>query len=391
MNPKLKIALAAVIIVGIISFMFGGKIFRSQINQTVAGTGHENHKHEVWTCPMHPQIHKDGPGQCPICGMNLVRADEVEQPAAQSTTMPDGHAAFKLSIVRQQLIGVKYGLVEKKTVFKSIRAAGRLAFDPELYTAQNEYVEARKQLERIKDSPLPDVKHSADAMVRSSKLRLKILGLSDSQIANLGFSDSSGANLLLNKPGQKAWVYAEIFEMDLPMVQANQSVEITANFLGGKTLIGKVVSVDRVINTASRTAKARILVTDPKTLLRPESYVDVVIHAPLGEQVTVPFDAVLDTGKQAWVFIGNEDGGFEPRLISIKFRADDDVAVEGGLMGGEKIVTSSNFLIDSESRLKGVQLAQSQPNANGAAKPSTPSCPNGQHWDTPMAMCMAGE
>ncbi|MEK7339720.1 MAG: hypothetical protein AABZ92_03275, partial [Verrucomicrobiota bacterium] len=88
--------------------------------------------------------------------------------------------------------------VEKKPLFKSIDAAGRVAFDPELYTAQNEYIEAIKQVERVKDAPLAEVKLSAQRMMESAKLRLKILGLSDPQIVKLrSAGPSTGANLLI--------------------------------------------------------------------------------------------------------------------------------------------------------------------------------------------------
>lgn len=343
-------------------------------------------KKEVWTCPMHSQIRKDHSGQCPICGMNLVKADEVdsekETSPEENSKQPDHHTSFTLPPERQQMIGVKFGVAEKKPLFKTIRVAGRLAFDPELYTAQNEYSEALRQLTRVKDSPLPDVKHSAERMVHSSKLRLKVLGLSDSQIAQIGTGENSGSNLIIHRPGQQVWVYADIYEMDLPNVHADQSAEITAGFLGGKILAGKVVSVDRVINPNTRTAKARILVSEGTTLLRPESYVDVSILAPLGEQVSVPFDAVLDTGRQSWVFVADEKNHFIPRLITVKFYSNEEIAVGSGLQGGERIVTSANFLIDSESRLKDVAAVQTN---SGTPQPS---CPKDQHWDTPMAMCM---
>lgn len=358
----------------------------SQVASSAQSHEHVVEQKEVWTCAMHPQIRKDGPGQCPICGMTLVKAEQDgSQKNVNADTMPEQHAGFSLNSDRQQMIGVKFGVAEKKTVFKAIRAAGRLAFDPELYTAQNEYLEAIRQQERVKDSPLADVRHSAERMVHSSKLRLKILGLSDKQIARLSGAESSDSNLLINKAGGQVWIYADIYEMDLPSIQPGQSAEITAGFLGGKTLAGKVISVDRVINPTTRTAKARISVLEASTLLRPESYVDVTILAPMGEHVTVPFDAVLDTGKQSWVFVADGKERFTPRLVTVKFHADDDVAIGSGLSGGEKIVTSANFLVDSESRLKGVSAAQG---SEGQGKPSVPSCPKNQHWDVPMAMCM---
>lgn len=357
--------------------------------QVTGGTDRkENPQKEVWTCPMHPRIRKDGPGQCPICGMTLVKVDmsQEQQPNVANGVIPSSHAAFSLGAERSQMIGVKTGIVEKKPLFRSIRAPGRLAFDPELYTAQNEYSEALRQSERVKDSPLPEVKHSAERMVQSAKLRLKILGLSDKQIARIEASGPSESSLLINKPGQQVWVYADLYEMDLPSVQAGESAEITAGFLGGKVLAGKVASVDRVINPHTRTAKARILVQSAATLLRPEAYVDVSILAPLGEQVTVPFDAVFDTGKQSWVFLVGEGGQYLPRIVTVKFQAGEDVAIATGLLGGEKIVTSANFLIDSESRLRAVASTSNHP--SNREKPTAPYCPPGEEWHAQMGHCM---
>ncbi|MBI4405688.1 MAG: efflux RND transporter periplasmic adaptor subunit [Deltaproteobacteria bacterium] len=338
---------------------------------------------DVYTCPMHPQIKKDSPGQCPICGMTLVKV-ETTHTEAQGGEAPDGHAAFSLSEAKRQMIGVKLGVVSKKPLFKSIHVAGRLAFDPELYAAQNEYIEAVKQVESVKNSPVADVRQSSERMLDAAKLRLKILGLSDVQIKNLAAGDFNDARLLL-KTGGSSWVYAEVFEMDLPLVHPGLSAEISARFLGGQVVAGKVVSIDRIINPATRTAKARILVNDVRSLLRPESYVDVNILAPLGEQITVPFDAVLDTGKQAWVFVADNQGKFEPRLVTIKFHVGSEAALASGVKEGEQIVTSANFLIDSESRLKGVLMSA---DATGADKKAAPSCPEGQHWDGAMKMCM---
>lgn len=339
-----------------------------------------------WTCPMHPQIRRDGPGFCPICGMNLVRAETISAESSGDSgehrhEPPEGHAPVRLPEARRQMIGVKYGTVRKEPLFKSIEASGRVAFDPELYTAQNDYIEAMKQLGRVQRSPLADVRHSAERMVESAKLRLKILGLSDKQIAAIRESGSSGSNLLLPKPGENLWIYAEVHEMDLASVQPGLDATITGSALGGKALSGKVVSVDRVINPATRTAKVRVSVSEDareRALLRPESYVDVTIRSPLGTQVAVPFDALMDTGKEAWVFVAEKEGEITPRRVTVKFHADDWVAIASGLKGGERIVTSANFLIDSESRLKG----------SAAREESRPQCPEGQVWHEEMKHCM---
>ncbi len=365
-------------------------------NESAASHQHDQMK-EVWTCPMHPQIKKDGPGKCPICGMDLVKAGSLSSTSDQSLThVPEGHATFALENNRIQMIGVKYGTVEKKPLYKSIESAGRVAFDPELYTAQSEFIEAVKQLERVKDAPIEDVKHSAQRMVESAKLRLKILGLSDNQITKLrrAGGESTGANLLITSPGENVWIYAEVFEMDLPSVEPGQEVKITGGSLEGKELLGKVASVDRVINSATRTAKVRVLVPNSKAVLRPEAFVDVTILSPLGEQIVVPFDAILDSGKEAWVFVAKEDGHFEPKTVVIKNYAGDEVSIASGLEPGERIVTSANFLIDSESRLKGVLSSQAGNQDHGKATdgdstPKTPECPKGQVWHEQMKHCMS--
>ncbi|OFZ68064.1 MAG: hypothetical protein A2451_09445, partial [Bdellovibrionales bacterium RIFOXYC2_FULL_39_8] len=297
----------------------------------------------VYTCPMHPQIKKDAPGQCPICGMNLVKMEkaskEDEENHLHNSSLPEGHAPFFLSAARSQMIGVKLDTVLKKSLFLKITAAGRLAFDPDLYSAQGEYIEAFKQVEGVKNSTLLEVQQSAQRMLEAAKMRLKILGLADKQIAELEKIDAiSDSSLLLSNKGQEAWVYADIYEMDLPHVHEGLSAEINAPFLRGTMLYGKVISVDRVINPATRTAKARILISKARGILRPESFVEVAISAPLGEQITIPFDAIMDTGNQAWAFIADGKGNYTPRLLEIKFRAGAEVAIASGVSEGELIV-----------------------------------------------------
>jgi membrane fusion protein, copper/silver efflux system len=293
--------------------------------------------------------------------------------------LPD-HAPLTLSLERQQLIGVKFGHAEKKVLFKSVRAPGRVAFDPELYNAQNEYREALRQFEQVKDSTVSEIRTSAGRMVQSAKLRLKLLGLSDSQIQALQGSSAEGPNLLLSQPGADLYIYAEISEFDVPSLHPGLAAEISVDSAAGKNIAGKVVSVDRVINSATRTAKARILAPGAKAYLRPESFVNVTILVPLGEQVAVPLDAVLDTGEKAWIFVKKSDGTLEPRSVQIRFRAGDDVAIAGGVGPGEEIVTSANLLVDSESKLRASH--------RGAGAKAEPQCPKGQSWDGPMAMCM---
>ena len=104
----------------------------------------------------------------------------------------------------------------------------------------------------MQDSPISDVKESTRQMIRSSKIRLKVLGLSDDQIKRLTRKGRLSEGLLVSGKGQENWIYADIFEVDLPYIKEGLSAQITANFLQGKTLAAKVISVDQVINPETR-------------------------------------------------------------------------------------------------------------------------------------------
>ena len=338
-------------------------------------------KSSQYICPMHPQIISDELGRCPICGMNLVLDEEDEEEEDEEeeenhqgheqhkknikqtedhsrhdmkTKTPDGRTNLKLSLKKQQMIGVKIGKAQKKELFKSIRAPGRIAFDPELYTAQSEYLEALKQGRRVKNSPLSDVRGNTRQMINSSKIRLKILGLSDSQIKDLANKGFQSEGLLVSGKGQDSWIYADIFEVDLPYIKKGLSAQITANFLQGKTLPGKVISVDQVINPDTRTAKVRIQLLKQDPSIRPESYVNVTIFAPVGEHIAVPLEAIMNTGRKSFVFVKKGEGRFEPKIVSVILETDNEAALRGAIMPGDEIVVGGNFMLDSESRLKSV-------------------------------------
>ncbi len=355
-------------------------------------TKHEDHSNvpndnaktekTLYTCPMHPQIKKDAPGTCPICMMSLVKV-ENEQSIDHKEAHSD-HAAFELAPERRQLIGVKTAVVEKKHLVHTITAPGKVAFDPELYAAQSEYFVALRQYEELSSSPIADVKKSAKQVLDSAKLRLKVLGLSDEQLKRLDKRKELGAQSLLPQKGENLLIYADVFEMDLRNIVPGLKVNVSGDSLEGNTLKGKVVSVDRIINPVTRTAKVRVEIPNAQTLLRSESYVDVEILCPMGEEIAVPTNAILDTGKVAYVYVMKDGGKFEPRKVQVKFHADDEAAIASGVETGERVVTSSNFLIDSESRLKAVLQGSSET----SSKESKPACPPGEEWHEAMKHCM---
>lgn len=327
-------------------------------------SGHENHQTAVdkklYHCPMHPTYTSNKPGDCPICGMNLVPIESDKENAMQkdhniqqrdSSSVP-GYAEIKISPEREQLIGVKTGEVSYRNLKKIIRASARVAYDTELYNAISEYKASVSAKENIKESPWPDVHERADALIRASTLRLRQIGLSDNQIQNINSDYKDPTNLLLGGKGGSIWVYAQVYEYEAGLVNPGQKMEVIAPALPGKKFYGTVKAVDPILNSESRSLKIRAEVSNPDGLLKPEMYVNAKIFIDLGTKLAVPEESVLDTGERQIIFVVMNDGKYVPRNVRLGQEAEGYYEVISGVSKGEKVVTSANFLIDSESRLK---------------------------------------
>jgi RND family efflux transporter MFP subunit len=148
------------------------------------------------------------------------------------------------------------------------------------------------------------------------------------------------------------WVNAEIYEYEVPYVKVGQPATMTLTYLPGKTYRGKIVYIYPTVDPTTRTVKVRLEFANPDFDLKPEMFAEVQLNVSYGAQISVPQEAVLDSGTEQIVFVVLGDGYFEPRKVQLGPHLDDSVVVSSGLKPGEKIVTSGNFLIDSESRLK---------------------------------------
>ena len=347
-----------------------------------AGCRREDHADHapkrLYQCAMHPQIVSDEPGVCPICQMKLQPVEEAEHAPTVTpqternvgevhpTGVP-GHASFTLSTRRQQLIGVTRAPVEERDLEVEIRAVGKVAHDPELYRAITEYREALSGRRQVRESPWGETRQGSDAIVRASKLRLRQLGLSELELRQITEDDADPVNLLL--PGKSVWVYARVYEYEIALVAPGQAVTITAPSVPGRVFEAEIAAVDTVLDPATRTARVRALVHTPDESLRPESFVHVKIRVPLGRRLAIPEEAVLDTGEHRIVFVVEGDGYFEPRSAGLGREAGGYYEVLSGLGAGEMVVTSANFLIDSESRFRSALSAIS---GTGAAPPAVP-------------------
>ena len=358
----------------------------------VTMSAHDHGEGVLYQCPMHPQIVQDHPGKCPICHMDLQKVSkESSKPAASekdkkplyyrhpmnpSITSPNpakddmgmdfipvyeqggeagipGRSSINITPYKQQLIGVKLGEVKKENLNKTIYTVGRIAFDPMLYQAQEEYLSTLRAYKAANESPVPGAENRAKQLLEASRLKLRLSGLSDGQIELLAGDEGPDESLLITSEDGKVWMYADIYEQELPFVKVGQTVEASLPAEPGKVYEGKIAAIDPVLNMKTRTARIRAQIEAGDQTLRPGMYANAVIWVDMGEALVVPRTAVLFTGKRNIIFVAEGDGRFEPRDIRIGKRGENMLEVLSGLEEGEKIAISGNFLIDAESQLFG--------------------------------------
>lgn len=300
---------------------------------------------------MHTTYISDKPGNCPICGMKLVPIEnEKEKESSQEMHMSESSSVEELadiSILREQeqLIGIKTEIVKKRNLKLTIRAAGRVGYDPELYNAITEYKQTVKTLNENKDSK------EMKELLEASKFKLYHLGLSDEQIEEMTKEDISNL-LYINEPGKSVWVYAQIYENEVALVKKRQSIKIETVALPGKKFTGIIKSIDTFLDPETRTLKVRTQLQNPEGFLKPEMYVDALIYVDLGVKLSVPETAVMNTGTRKIVFVKTAPGKYSPREVQTGYETEEYYEVISGLKEDEEVVTSANFLIDSESKLK---------------------------------------
>ncbi len=326
-----------------------------------------------WTDPMLPGYKAQGPGKSPM-GMDLVPVYEEEQPAGASAS-PAGYASILVTPQKQQLIGVTTALVQRRELTKTIRTVGVVAHDPELYQAEQEFIQAYQSAQQAQQSGLAEVATQAQRMLGATTLRLRHLGLSDAMLEEMKTWTQPDERLLVGGIGQH-WVYASVYEYEMPSVRSGQSATITSASLPGRSFAGVVKAIDPLLDPATRSARARIVIDDPGRVLAPGMYVDVAIAVSLGEVPAVPQDAVMATGAKHIVFVDKGQGLFEPRDVIVGMKADGFYAVQSGLAEGEVVVTSGNFLIDSESRLQAA--LQNFGSSSSSGEPASGEPPHGQ-------------
>lgn len=317
-----------------------------------------------------------------------------------------------------QNIGVRTSFAERKSMSRTIRAAGRVDFDeeriarlhpkvkgwiekikvdktgetvkkgdvlisiysPKLVSTQQEYLLALNNFNALKDSPFDDVRRGAKEMVASSRERLLLLDVAEHQIKELERTRKIKKTLHIHTPvngtvtrigsrqGQyvtlktelymivdlnKVWVYADIYEYELPWIKVGDDVEMTLASVPGKTFTGSLGYIYPYSESKTRTTKVRIVFDNQDNTLRPDMFAEVVIYSDVKkEAIVIPSQAVIRSGNRTQVFVVTAPGRFEPRIVTLGIESSGNVAILSGLEAGEEVVTSAQFMVDSESKLR---------------------------------------
>jgi Cu(I)/Ag(I) efflux system membrane fusion protein/cobalt-zinc-cadmium efflux system membrane fusion protein len=403
-------------------------------------------KVKYWVSPMDPGYVRDKPGKAP-CGMDMVpvyeeAAGEAEAPGAikvsGATIQSMGVRTARVEVRPLSRLTLAVGLVnfnernlstittkvngwverlDVNATGDPVRKGQALLsiYSPELVSSQEEYLLALRNLKAMKSSPVKEMADGARRLAEASRRRLAYFDISAAQIDALERTGQVKKHLTLASPANgivtkrlitqgmyvqagmpllevadlaTVWVDADIYQYELPWIKVGQPVTMTLDYLPGQTFQGKIDYIYPYLKEATRTAKVRLRFPNPGLRLKPEMFAQVKIESPVALQaVVVPADAVIDTGLKQHVFIALGQGRFEPREVKLGVLGNDGLReVLAGLKGGEDVVVSAQFMLDSESRFReAVQMMLPGKDTEGKKEGTPPAMPEIKPGEKPPA------
>lgn len=372
--------------------------------QTEEVHDHAAEGHDIWTCSMHPQIRKNEPGDCPICGMDLIPVTKSEA-EIDDQAIEMSESALKLAEVQTSVVTL--GNVSKEVrLYGKIQADERLLksqtahipgrieqllvnvtgetirkgqliakiYSPELLTAQKELLEAltlvdkyptmldaareKLRLWKLSDQQIADIEESG-AVKTVFDVFATTSGIVTSRKVNSGDYISKGDVLFEVADLSRVWALFDAYESDLPWISLGQKVEFTSQAIPGKTFSGKVSFIDPVVDASSRITKIRVEAANSGMQFKPEMFVNGIIQAKqkgTENQLTIPQSAVLWTGTRSVVYVKlpeTKNPTFKMREITLGAALTNNYVVLDGLSEGEEIVTNGTFSVDAAAQLAG--------------------------------------
>lgn len=275
-------------------------------------------------------------------------------------------------------------------------------YSPELVTTEQEYLLARKNAESMRSSTVSGVASGSETLLSAARQRLEQWDVPASEISKLESTGKAITDLTFNSPVSgyiternalpnmyvqpetrlytvadlsTVWVYAQVFQNDLGKIKPGDPATVTVDAFPDKTFSGRVDQILPQLDINTRTARVRLVFPNAKLQLKPGMYVNVLLKMPLGRQLVVPSSAVLHAGTRQIVFVSQGEGSFAPREVQTGEQVGDKTVISRGLKSGETIVTSANFLIDSESQLQAAagSFVPPPPGAGEAAAMNAPA------------------
>src|SRR5882672_9337274 len=252
-------------------------------------------------------------------------------------------------------------------------------YSPDLVATEREYLVAEQNQQRVAQSTVLGVTEGAASLLEAATERLKQWGVSQREIARLESTGEVQKDLEVDSPVSgyiternalpnltvqpetrlysvadlsTVWVLAEVLQNDLGRIKVGDRASLTVDSYPGRVSEGRVNFIYPQVDMITRTARARLVFVNPGLKLIPGMFVNVVLKVPMGNQLVIPASGVLQSGTRQIVFVNRGNGYIEPREVHLGARAGDDFIVLKGVKPGEEIVTSANFLIDSESQLQ---------------------------------------
>ena len=448
---KLKFILVAVIalLVGILGTYFLAPTLTS--DSAVAEQAHEDEEGQLWTCGMHPDIILEEPGDCPICGMNLVPLNKVggktesgereilywrapmdpneiyDEPGKSKMGMDlvpvyadevGGAGIVKIDGALQQQMNLQTVVARRRDLQKEIYTNGVLVpderkeyavttkvsgwvdelyinytgqevrkgeklleiYSPELVSAQEEVLTAIKYKGSVENSRDDRIKKSGNQLLENSLRKLRLLDIPEPDINKLLEEGEVKRTLTLYAPfdgivlkknvneGEKImagktlfqiadlknmWLKADLYENELPLISVGTPAEITFNYFPGKKYYAKISFIYPTVDPKTRTVQVRLDIPNRDLKLKPSMYAIVKIAGKtVANVITVPEQSIIRSGKEDIVIVALGEGKFKPSSVTLGQYAEGYYQVLDGLTEGTRVVTNSQFLIDSESNLR---------------------------------------